>query len=223
MSFFSLVRQHLCLASRVGVIFCAITIGVLTAQAPLDVEQRIRHIQDAIQPAVITKGEASATAKLADRMAALHVPCVSIALIHDGKIEWARGFGVTRIGGPAVIPDTLFQAASISKPVTAVAVLHLVESGKLNLDSDVNQYLKTWKVPPSAFTEHAKVTLRELLSHTAGMAVHGFPGYASGSPLGHVEPRAARRHVVPRFGIGGNGLPILGKNIFDGSSVLMYI
>jgi CubicO group peptidase (beta-lactamase class C family) len=162
MSFFGLVRQHLTLASRVGVIFSAIAIGMLTAQAPLDVEQRIRHIQDAIQPAVITKGEPSATAKLADRMAALYVPGVSIAVIHDGKIEWARGFGVTRVGGPAVTPDTLFQAASISKSVTAMAVLHLVESGKLNLDADANQYLKTWKVPANAFTEHAKVTLRAI-------------------------------------------------------------
>ena len=183
MSFFGLAHRHLFFASRVSVIFSALTIGVLTAQQPSDVEQRIRRVQDAVQPAVNTKGEPSATTKLADRMAALHVPGVSIAVIHAGKIEWARGFGVTRVGGPAVTPDTLFQAASISKPVTAMAVLHLVESGKLNLDTDVNQYLKTWKVPASAFTEHAKVTLRELLSHTAGVTVHGFPGYASGSPL----------------------------------------
>jgi CubicO group peptidase (beta-lactamase class C family) len=100
-------------------------------------------------------------------------------VIHDGKIQWARGFGVTRVGGPAVTPDTLFQAASISKPVTAMAVLHLAESGKLGLDADVNQYLKTWKVPANIFTEKTKVTLRELLTHTAGMTVHGFPGYAS--------------------------------------------
>ena len=93
----------------------------------------------------------------------------------------ARGFGVTRVGGPAVSPDTLFQAASISKPVTAMAVLHLAESGKLDLDADVNQYLKTWKVPANKFTEKTKVTLRELLTHTAGMTVHGFPGYASDS------------------------------------------
>ena len=63
-------------------------------------------------------------------MAALHVPGVSIAVIHDGKIEWARGFGVTREGGPPVTPDALFQAASISKPVAAMAVLRLVEAGE---------------------------------------------------------------------------------------------
>ena len=75
----------------------------------------------------------------------------------------ARGFGVTRVGGSAVTPDTLFQAASISKPVTAMAVLHLVESGKLGLDTDVNQYLKTWKVPTNTFTEKYQ-------GHAAGIA-----------------------------------------------------
>jgi CubicO group peptidase (beta-lactamase class C family) len=153
--------------------------GVLTAQPPAEIEQRIQHIQNAILPPVIVRGEQPAVNKLADRMAALHVPGVSIAVIHDGRIEWARGFGVTRIGGPAVTPDTLFQAASISKPVTAMAVMHIVESGKLDLDTDVNQYLKSWKVPANNFTEKTKVTLRALLTHTAGVTVHGFPGYAS--------------------------------------------
>src|SRR5580704_3264191 len=160
-----------------------ISLGLIFAQTPADIEQRIRHIQDAILPAVLTQGQPPATTKLADRMDALHVPGVSIAVIHDGKIEWARGFGVTRLGGPAVTPDTLFQAASISKPVTGMAVMHLVQTGKLDLDADVNRYLKTWKVPENSFTEKTKVTLRELLSHTAGMTVHGFPGYAAGAPL----------------------------------------
>ncbi len=145
-------------------------------------EQRIQRIQDHIISPVIGKS-ATDGPSLADRMAALHVPGVSIAVIRDGAIEWARGFGVIRIGGPAVTPDTLFQAASISKPVSALAVLRLVESEKLNLDTDVNQYLKTWKVPENQFTAKAKVTLRTLLTHTAGMTVHGFPGYAANSPL----------------------------------------
>ncbi len=181
MCFSKLVRHHLCFVVRAAAITSTISLGVIIAQAPVEPEQRIRHIQDAILPAVFTKGEPPATTKLADRMAALHVPGVSIAVVHDGKIEWARGFGVTRVGGPAVTPDTLFQAASISKPVTAMAVLHLAESGKLDLDADVNQYLKTWKVPENTFTQKTKVTLRELLTHTAGMTVHGFPGYASDS------------------------------------------
>jgi CubicO group peptidase (beta-lactamase class C family) len=116
-------------------------------------------------------------------MAALHVPGVSVAVIQDGKIAWARGFGVTRLGGPPVTENTLFQAGSISKPVTAMAVMHLVQSGRLDLDADVNSYLKTWKVPENEFTARKKVTLRELLSHTAGVTVHGFGGYAAGAPV----------------------------------------
>src|ERR1022692_335405 len=183
MCFSGFLRHRLCFPARAAAILSTISLGVLTAQAPLELEQRIQHIQEAILPPVITKGKPPATTKLADRMAALHVPGVSIAVIHDGKVEWARGFGVTRVGGPAVSPDTLFQAASISKPVTAMAVLHLAESGKLDLDADVNQYLKTWKVPAKTFTERTKVTLRELITHTAGMTVHGFPGYAFDSAL----------------------------------------
>ena len=145
-------------------------------------EQRIQRIQDHIISPAAGKGAGDGLS-LADHMAALHVPGVSIAVIQNGEIAWARGFGVTRIGGPAVTPDTLFQAASISKPVSALAVLRLVESGKLNLDTDVNQYLQTWKVPENQFTARAKVTLRTLLTHTAGMTVHGFPGYAANTPL----------------------------------------
>jgi CubicO group peptidase (beta-lactamase class C family) len=177
------VRLALSLSLGAGAILSTISLGVLYAQRTSEIDQRIQRIQDAILPPVLVKGETPASNKLADRMAALHVPGLSIAVIHDGKIEWARGFGVTRIGGAAVTADTLFQAASISKPVTAMAVLHLVEAGKLNLDADVNQYLKTWKVPANSFTEKTKVTLRELLTHTAGMTIHGFPGYAADAPL----------------------------------------
>lgn len=147
------------------------------------IEARIRHIQDGLMPPVIVEGEALQTTKLTDRMSQLGVPGVSIAVIHGGKIEWARGFGVMKTGGPPVTPDTLFQAASISKPVTALTVLRLVEGGKLDLNVDVNQYLKSWKVPANNFTEQSKVTLRGLLSHSAGMTVHGFPGYASNEPM----------------------------------------
>jgi CubicO group peptidase (beta-lactamase class C family) len=152
-------------------------------QSSSAVDQRIQRIQDGLLPAVIVKGERVTTTKLADRMTTLHVPGVSVALIHDGNIEWARGFGVTRIGGPPVTPDTLFQAASISKPVAAMAVLNLVEGGRIDLDTDVNRYLNSWKVPDSPFTTHAKVTVRELLTHTAGLTVHGFAGYAAGVRL----------------------------------------
>ncbi len=80
-------------------------------------------------------------------MAQYHVPGVSIAVIHNGKIEWAQGFGVAKVGGPAVTAETMFQAGSISKPVAAMAALKLVEQKKLSLDADVNTELKEWKLP----------------------------------------------------------------------------
>ena len=116
-------------------------------------------------------------------MGELHVPGVSIAVVHNGVIEWAQGFGVQRLGGPPVTAGTLFQAGSISKPLAAMAALHLVQEGKLALDSDVNVELTAWKIPASAAAPGAAVTLRELLTHTAGFTVHGFPGYAANAPV----------------------------------------
>jgi CubicO group peptidase (beta-lactamase class C family) len=118
-----------------------------------------------------------------DRMAHQHVPGLSLACIHNGTVAWTQAFGVVRVGGEPVTPQTLFQASSISMPLTAVAVLRLVEQGKLNLDVDVSQYLRSWKIPTNKFTEQKKVTLRELLSHTAGATVHGFEGYAAGKEV----------------------------------------
>jgi CubicO group peptidase (beta-lactamase class C family) len=117
------------------------------------------------------------------RMAHYHVPGLSLACIHNGTVGWTQAFGVARVGGEPVTPETLFQASSIGMPVTAVAVLRLVEQGKLNLDADVSQYLRSWKLPTNRFTEQKKVTLRELLSHTAGATVHGFEDYAAGEKV----------------------------------------
>lgn len=117
------------------------------------------------------------------RMAHYHVPGLSLACIHNGTVQWTEAFGVARVGGAPVTPETLFQASSVSMPITALAVLRLVEQGKLNLDVDVSQYLRSWKLPTNKFTEQKKVTLRELLSHTAGATVHGFPGYNTGQTV----------------------------------------
>lgn len=151
------------------------------AQTP-GIEQRIQAVTSGLRPAVVIKGQ-TATRALADEMKALHVPGVSIAVIKGGKLDWARGFGVTREGGAAVTAETMFQAGSVSKPVAAVATLRLVQDGKLPLDTDVNATLKGWKLPASPFTATTPVTLRALLSHTAGTTVHGFAGYAAGEPV----------------------------------------
>jgi CubicO group peptidase (beta-lactamase class C family) len=109
---------------------------------------------------------------------------ISIAIIDDGRIVKANGYGYTdRTRTTRVTPETLFQAGSISKSLAALGALRLVEDGRLQLDADVNTHLRTWKVPENEFTQDRKVTLRAILSHTAGLTVHGFRGYAAGQPV----------------------------------------
>ena len=142
------------------------------------VRRRIEKVENGLLPPAVVKGETPVRMRLADRMQFYKTPGVSIALINDGRIEWARGYGVLEAGGKEpVTPETLFQAASISKSMTAMLVLRLIEMGKLDLDSDVNQRLVSWKLPENEFTKEQKVTVRRLLTHTAGTTAQGFIGY----------------------------------------------
>ena len=144
----------------------------------------VQAVENHLQRSVYEKGKAVSMMNIEERMKHYHVPGVSIAVIHDGKIEWAKGYGVTdRNTNTPVSPDTLFQCASVSKPVTALGVLRLVELGLLNLDEPVNNKLKSWKIPENEFTTRQKVTLRHLLTHSAGLTVSGFPGYPGDAPL----------------------------------------
>jgi CubicO group peptidase (beta-lactamase class C family) len=144
------------------------------AASASNLEERIRRVENG--PAPVTLGEKPKLAKLMEKY---HIPGLSIAVIDNFKIAWAKGYGVTESGGPTpVTTHTLFQAGSVSKPVAAMATMSLVEQGKLSLDEDVNVKLKSWKVPENKFTKDQKVTLRRILSHTAGLTVHGFRGYA---------------------------------------------
>ncbi len=112
------------------------------------------------------------------------IPGVSIAIIEKGEIVKAKGYGFREKDGTTMVTaDTLFQAGSVSKPVAALGALKLIEDGRLDLDSDVNRWLKQWRVPENEFTKDEKVTLRRILSHSAGLTVHGFPGYPTSSPL----------------------------------------
>jgi CubicO group peptidase (beta-lactamase class C family) len=122
---------------------------------------------------------------LAQLMEKIRVPGVSVAVIKDFQIHWAKGYGTADVtAGAPVTTDTLFQAASISKPVAAMGVLRLVQEGKLSLDVDVNSLLKSWKLPPDEHTRERPVTLRALLSHTSGLGDgFGFPGYRPGDPV----------------------------------------
>jgi CubicO group peptidase (beta-lactamase class C family) len=113
---------------------------------------------------------------LAEAMRKLHVPSADVALIENGGLAWSHTFG-------AAPDNAIYQAASLSKLVTAVGALRLVDRGLLDLDRDVNDYLTGWRVPENDFTRGHPVTLRELLSMTAGIGVPGYLGYEGGQKL----------------------------------------
>jgi len=147
-----------------------------------DTASRIERVEKGLLPTVIIKTDKPW--KIEDRMQHYGVPGVAIAVIEDFEIVWVRGYGVVDAenGGP-VTEETLFQAASISKPMTAVVALRLAEQDVLDLDEDVNLKLRSWKVPENEFTREQKVTIRRILNHTAGTTVSGFRGYAEDEPV----------------------------------------
>jgi len=115
---------------------------------------------------------------LEQRMKFYKIPGVSIAVVDKGRIVWAQGFGTTESGGNnPITTETLFQAGSISKPITATVMLNLVGNGLLDLDEPVNTYLHSWTLPDNQFTRRKPVSLRRIASHSAGVTVSGFPGY----------------------------------------------
>ena len=151
-------------------------------------EEKIRRVDSGLIRAVVIKDQPVEKWNIVDRMKHYKVPGVSIAVINNYKIEWAKGYGVKEVGKEDVITsDTLFQAASISKPVAASAALHFVEEGVLDLDENVNNKLDSWRVPDNEYVKEEKVNLRRLLSHSAGLTVHGFRGYAQGEEIPTVQ------------------------------------
>lgn len=142
----------------------------------------IKKVETNLTNVVHIQGDS--TWSIAERMKHYGVPGVSIAVINDGKIAWTKTYGVMdKESKSPVTKNTLFQAASISKPVTAYGALRLVEQNKVGLNEDINTYLKSWKLPDNDFTKEKKVTLKNLLNHSGGTTVHGFLGYSPGLPV----------------------------------------
>ena len=169
--------------------------GAVTADAALpaspaldrfapDEVVRIRQFESALRPAFSVRGQPITRWTLQQRMAHWNVPGVSVAVIRNGQVAWARGYGVLQAGGSeGITPETVFSVGSVSKVGAASTVLRLVQAGRLDLDRDVNHYLKTWQVPASPLLASRPVTLRGILSHTAGLSVSGFPDYPPGAAL----------------------------------------
>lgn len=147
-------------------------------------QARISNVEQGLSTRIVVKGSANQKMNLMDRMAYHQVPAVSIALINQGRVEWVRAYGMADVASqkPATT-TTLFQAGSVSKALSAMGALRLVEQGKLSLDGDVNRQLVSWKIPQNEFTRDTAISLRMLLNHSAGTTVHGFMGYAQEQAL----------------------------------------
>lgn len=141
-----------------------------------------RHVETGLCEQVLIEGDSTWT--IEERMKHYGVPGMSIAIIDDHNLAWTKSYGMMDTTSKRPVTDsTLFQAASISKPVFAMAVLKLAQQGVLDIDADVNTMLTSWKMPENEFTTTEKVTLKRLLGHVAGTTVHGFQGYRHGDTL----------------------------------------
>lgn len=121
---------------------------------------------------------------LKERMNFYEVNAVSIAVVKDYKIEWIKAYGLADVSEKRpTTTETLFQAASISKSFNSLGILKLVEAQKLNLDQDINTFLKTWKFSYDSISKGRKINIAQLLNHTAGLSVGGFGGYEKGQAL----------------------------------------
>jgi CubicO group peptidase (beta-lactamase class C family) len=146
--------------------------------------QRMRAVESGLLKAVVFKGQEPEKMKFEERMQYYTIPGVSIAVVYKNRIDWARAYGIKDAYQPEpVTADSLFQAAALSQPVSALAALHFVDKGQLSLDSDVNSYLSSWKLPDSKMTRERKVFLRDLLSHSAGLMPFEYKGYPQSEPL----------------------------------------
>ena len=198
-----------------SVCFVATVGRAAAAQNPAAIEHHLRY-------AVRVDSQPDVAMEILDRMRSYHVPGVSIAVIDKGRVVFAKGYGVAAFGGSKPVDSTtLFLAGSISKPVFASGFLRLAEERKISLDADINMLLRSWHLPESKFTEHEKVTPRRLLTHSAGLTVWGFPGYALDSAVPTVpqlldgtppaNTHAVRNDTFPgaRWLYSGGGITIL--------------
>lgn len=197
---------------------------------PIDpIDLRIERIENGILPVLQIEGQPVAPMTVTDRLQELGIPGVSIAFVSNGKIEWARAYGLADVAENRMMTtETMLLAGSISKPVSALRALQLVEAGIFELDRDVNEYLHSWQLPENEFTEREKVTLRRILNHTAGLTVWGFPGYDIGDDLpsvvdvldgrGNTDPVRVYREPGEGWQYSGGGYTIMQLMISDQES-----
>jgi CubicO group peptidase (beta-lactamase class C family) len=144
--------------------------------------EKIKEVENNVCGRLIINDEKSGT--ITGRMAKYNVKGLSIAVIHDHKIAWAKGYGwADEAEKRPVTPETLFEPGSISKCLNAVGILKLAQDKKVDLYTDINSYLTSWKFPYDSLSKGKKISLAHLLSHTGGLSVHGFPGHDIKGPI----------------------------------------
>lgn len=162
--------------------FSSFLLGIVSvftacAQTPSVLEERIKAVENHLAPNIIY-GDTVPSLTIEEQMKKYNIAGVSIAVIKDYKIDWAKGYGwADKEEKRPVTVNTRFQAASISKSLNSLGVLKLVQQGKISLETDINDYLRTWKFPYDSLSKNKKINVANLLSHTAGLSVHGFRGY----------------------------------------------
>ena len=149
-----------------------------------ELKDRIQRIENSLIPSLQIAREEVARYNINDRLKELGIPGLSMAVVANGKVEWAKAYGMADSSeNRRMTTETMLLAGSISKPVAALRAQQLVENGQLSLDENVNEYLTSWKLPDNEFTIKEKVTLRRILNHTAGLTTWGFPGYDKGDTI----------------------------------------
>jgi CubicO group peptidase (beta-lactamase class C family) len=168
-------------------------ITFLTAMTCLGGSTRLQEGAAASAPAGIEALAAELDRILPGLLEKNHVPGAAVAVLGKGRIALERGYGLTdRAAGTPVTSQTGFNVGSVSKTVAAWGVMHLVDQGKLDLDAPVEKYLTRWHLPKSRF-DVKEVTVRRLLSHTAGLSLHGYPGWEPEAKLPTIEQSLSGR------------------------------
>jgi len=156
--------------------------------AQKSIEDKIKQVENNLYPLLQIEDSVYRPFTIVQRLKELGINGVSVAVINNYKLEWAKGYGMADVKtNKPVTSATLFLAGSISKSVNALGVLKLVDEHKIDLQKNINDYLQSWKFPEDSFTKNKKVTVANLLSHSAGLSVHGFPGYTPGDSIPSVQ------------------------------------
>lgn len=165
-------------------LFLTLFTGQVLAQNK-SLPDRIREVENNLIPFVPVKDFNGWN--IVDRMKYYKVPGVSIAIIKDYKIDWAKGYGLAdTIKNIKVTTETIFSAGSISKFLMAVTALKMVENRQIELEKPINNYLTSWKIAENDFTKKTPVTLRMLLSHSAGTSQSSYFGFTPTQPLPNI-------------------------------------